>query len=145
MSALHLNLFFDLNRAHALSSRRFDAELGGVHGIGLNDLQLLVALDQAPDRRLRRIDLAHQLGVTASGVTWMLRPLIKRRLVASEASADDARVAFAVLTEGGRRLVAEATPSGRQLAADLLAAGLNKKELVRVAEWIARLAGAPEK
>jgi DNA-binding MarR family transcriptional regulator len=140
MSAQHLKLFLDLNRAHAMISRRFDAELGSVHGIGLNDLQLLQALADAPERRLRRIDLAQQLGVTASGVTWMLRPLIKRRLVQSEASAEDARVAFAVLTEGGRRLVAEALPSARKLAAALLEATLPKPELARAAELMARLA-----
>ncbi len=143
MSALCLQIFFDLNRTHAIVSRRFDAELGGVHGIGLNDLQLLLALDQAPERRLRRIDLAHQLGVTASGVTWMLRPLIKRRLVASEASTEDARVAFAVLTEAGRRLVEEAVPSGRHLGAELLETQLSKQELARAAELVVRLAGKP--
>jgi DNA-binding MarR family transcriptional regulator len=140
MSALHLKVFLDLNRVHATASRRFDAELGSVHGIGLNDLQLLYTLEQAPNRRLRRVDLAQQLGVTPSGVTWMLRPLIKRRLVASEANQEDARVAFAVLTEGGRRLVAEALPSGRHLAAELLHKRLSKQELARVAGLVSRLA-----
>jgi DNA-binding MarR family transcriptional regulator len=139
MSVLHLKFFLDLNRAHALASRRFDAELGGVHGIGLNDLQLLYALEQAPDRRLRRIDLAQQLGVTASGVTWMLRPLIKRRLVSSQASESDARVAFAVLTEAGRRLVAEAIQSARRLAAELLETHVTKQELAHMVDLIVRL------
>jgi DNA-binding MarR family transcriptional regulator len=139
MSALHLNIFLDLNRALAIARRRFDAELGAVHGIGLNDLQLLNTLEQAPDRRLRRVDLAERLGVTPSGVTWMLRPLTKRRLVTSEASEDDARVAFAVLTEAGHRLVTEALPSGRRLAAELLAAHLSRQELRPVADLIARL------
>jgi len=139
MSALHLKFFLDLNRAHAIASRQFDAELGGVHGIGLHDLQLLSTLERAPSRRLRRIDLAQQLGVTPSGVTWMLRPLIKRRLVATEASESDARVAFAVLTQAGRQLVAEALPSARRLAEELLQTRSTKQELVRVAEWISRL------
>lgn len=117
----HLKFFFELNRAHARAVRRFDASLGGVHGIGLNDLQLLQALDAAPEHRLRRTDLAQELGVTASGVTWMLRPLIKRRLVADQPSPDDGRVTFAVLTEAGRRLVQDAVPSARVLAADMLA------------------------
>jgi DNA-binding MarR family transcriptional regulator len=139
MSALHLKVFLDLNRAHAIASRRFDADLGGVYGIGLNDLQLLHTLEQAPDRRLRRVDLAQRLGVTPSGVTWMLRPLTKRRLVASEASARDARVAFAVLTDAGRRLVAEVLPAGRRLATELLEAQLAKQELAQVADLLARL------
>ncbi len=140
MSANHLQLFLDLNRAHAIAARRFDAELGGVHGIGLNDLHLLVALAQAPEHRLRRGDLAHALGVTASGVTWMLRPLIKRRLVASEPCADDARVAFAVLTDAGRRLVSEALASARALAEELLESRLSAAQARALADSIARLA-----
>lgn len=143
MSAL--KFFLDLSRAHAVVSRRFDAELGGVHGLGLNDLRLLWALDQAPGHRLRRIDLARELGVTASGVTWMLRPLVKRRLVSSESSSEDARVAFAVITEAGRRLVGEAVPSGRRLGAEILEGQLTKQELSQAAELIARLAGSVER
>jgi DNA-binding MarR family transcriptional regulator len=142
MPAPHLSFFLELNRAHAIVSRRFDAVLGGLHGIGLNDLHLLSTLDQAPGRRMRRVDLAQQLGVTPSGVTWMLRPLTKRRLVTSEASEHDARVAYAVLTDGGRRLVADAVPSGRELALELLEAHVGKQELAHAVALIARL-GAP--
>lgn len=140
VSTQALSFVLDLNRAHAMVSRRFDAVLGGLHGIGLNDLHLLATLDQAPGRKMRRVDLARELGVTPSGVTWMLRPLTKRRLVASEASEEDARVAFAVLTEGGRRLVADALPSGRDLAGELLEGGASKQELAGAAAVIAWLA-----
>lgn len=137
----HLSLFLGLNRAHAVVSRRFDAHVGGLHGIGLNDLQLLHALDQAPGRRLRRVDLAGKLGVTPSGVTWMLRPLIKRRLVASEGSETDARVAFAVLTEGGRRLLADALPSAQRLAKETLETHVGAADLARMAELLTLLGG----
>ena len=139
MPVAHLDFFLDLSKAHAIAKRRFEAELGGLHGLGLSDLQLLLTLEQAPGRRLRRIDLAQQLGVTASGVTWMLRPLRKRRLVSSEASVDDARVAFAVLTEGGRRLLADALPSARRLATELLQPYLGKQDLEDVAKLMARV------
>ncbi|MDC0742990.1 MarR family winged helix-turn-helix transcriptional regulator [Polyangium mundeleinium] len=139
MSAYHLTFFFDLNRAHATVIRRFDGSLGGVHGIGLNDLHLLQVLDQAPERRLRRIDLAQQLGVTASGVTWMLRPLAQRGLVTSQPSEEDGRVTFAVLTPAGRQLLADAVPTARRIAADLLGPEVNKEELTRGAAVITRL------
>ena len=140
VSAQALSFFLDLNRAHAMASRRFDAVLGGLHGIGLNDLHLLATLEAAPDRKMRRVDLARELGVTPSGVTWMLRPLTKRRLVTSEASDVDARVAFAVLTEGGRRLVADALPSGRELAREMLDGHAGKQELASATDVIAHLA-----
>jgi DNA-binding MarR family transcriptional regulator len=134
-----LDFFLSLNRTRALVARRFDADLGGLHGVGLNDLHLLVTLDQAPDRRLRRVDLARALGLTPSGVTWLLRPLVKRRLVGSLPSPDDARVAFAVLTPAGQRLVADALPSARHLAATLLEDHPGKTELAHVAAFVARL------
>jgi DNA-binding MarR family transcriptional regulator len=135
-----LTFFLSLSRAHAMASRRFDAVLGGLHGLGLGDLHLLTALDDAPERKLRRVDLARELGVTPSGVTWMLRPLTKRRLVTSAPSTDDARVTFAVLTEAGHRLVSDARVSGRELAADLLAAH-GKQELSHTGAVLARLGG----
>ena len=138
MSESPLTFFLALSRAHAMASRRFDAVLGGLHGLGLGDLHLLSTLDQAPERKLRRVDLAHQLGVTPSGVTWMLRPLTKRRLVTSEPSSDDARVTFAVLTEAGHRLVADASVSGRELAADMLAEH-GRQELSYAGAMLARL------
>lgn len=141
MTLKSLDLLFEINRAHAVCERRFDADLGMVHGVGFSELQLLVALDTAPERRLRRVDLARELGVTPSGVTWMLRPLIKRGLVASETSATDARVAFAILTDAGRRLAADATPSARRLAEELLA-GLENSALMQTAEVIAGLGHA---
>lgn len=137
--APHLDFFLSLNRTHAIVSRRFDAELGGLHGLGLNDLHLLCALDDAPERRLRRVDLARSLGLTPSGVTWILRPLIKRRLVATEPSVDDARVAFAVLTPAGQRLVTDARPSARRLAQAMMDEHPNKHEVARAAAFITRL------
>ena len=123
MSESPLTFFLALSRAHAAASRRFGAVLGGLHGLGLSDLHLLSTLDQAPERKLRRVDLAHQLGVTPSGVTWMLRPLTKRRLVTSEPSSDDARVTFAVLTEAGHRLVG------------LRVTGIPRSQRVRAEGW----------
>jgi DNA-binding MarR family transcriptional regulator len=133
MTAKHLRFFFDAQRALMLATRRFDAELGGVHGLGLSDLQLLYALEQAPEGRLRRVDLARRLGLTASAITWLLRPLQKRRIVASEASDEDARIAYAMLTEAGRRLLREALPTARRLAEEMLAPHLDGADLARAA------------
>lgn len=141
MSASHLEFLLALDRAHTTLARRVDTRLGALHGIGLKDLHLLVTLDRAPERRLRRIDLAQALGVTPSGVTWMLRPLTKRRLVASADSATDARVTYAVLTDGGRALMADAVPSARELAADLVGAHGARAELTAALALLERLAG----
>jgi DNA-binding MarR family transcriptional regulator len=138
-SPQHLDFFLSLNRTHALVSRRFDADLGGLHGVGLNDLHLLCALDEAPEGRLRRVDLARALGLTPSGVTWLLRPLIKRRLVTSEPSPDDARVAFAALTPAGKRLTADARASARHLAQAMLDQHPTRQDAARATAFIKSL------
>jgi DNA-binding MarR family transcriptional regulator len=139
MTIQHLELFLGLNRAHGVISRHFDAKLGAVHGIGLTELQLLRALETAPEHRLRRSDLAHLLGVTPSGVTWMLRPLTKRRLVTTRPDPADARASFAVLTETGARLVADALPTARHVATELLAPHVKSHDVGLIAELIRRL------
>jgi DNA-binding MarR family transcriptional regulator len=139
MTLPHFQLLFDLNRAHAVISRQFDARLGAVHGIALTELQLLWVLAKAPEQRLRRMELAEQLGVTPSGVTWMLRPLTKRRLVTTRPDPADARASFALLTEAGARLVAEALPTARHLAAEMLSPQVRGHDVSSLADLLGRL------
>lgn len=63
-----------LMRAQAALVKRFDARLSGLHGVSLADFTLLLRLSQAPGDRMRRVDLAEALGLTASGVTRGLVP-----------------------------------------------------------------------
>ena len=94
-----LNFLFLLNRASASVSRR----IGG-HGLSLGDLAVLYAISQAPEGKIRRIDLAEQVGLTASGVTRVLIPLERMGVVKREAHPRDARVSYAALTRGGKEL-----------------------------------------
>ena len=93
-----------LARAYAVLTRRLDNALGSVHGLSFGDFMVLYYLQRAPGARLRRIDLAERLGLTASGVTRTLLPLEKLGLVARQADARDARVGYAVLTRPGSAL-----------------------------------------
>jgi DNA-binding MarR family transcriptional regulator len=98
-----------LARANAVLIRRFDNALGSHHGISFSDFQLLNHLARAPGGKLRRVDLAERVGLTASGVTRTLLPLEKIGLVTREADPRDARVGFAVITATGHELVQNAT------------------------------------
>jgi DNA-binding MarR family transcriptional regulator len=140
MTSLHFQTFMLLARAHAAASRRFDARLGSVHGVGLNDLVVLSHLLEAPEQKLRRIDLAEKLCLTPSGVTWLLRPLEKRRLVAREPSPTDARVAFASLTPAGERVAREALATAEALAEELLGQRLAKREVTGAVQLLQQLA-----
>jgi DNA-binding MarR family transcriptional regulator len=78
-----LEFCLSLSRGYAALSRRFDGRLGSWHGISFADFAILLQLRQAPDARLRRVDLAGQLGLTASAVTRALIPLEKIGLVSA--------------------------------------------------------------
>ena len=110
----------DLARARTVILRDVDAAIGMHHGIGLSDLGLLLELQQAAEHRMRRVDLAHRLGVTTSGVARQLTPLERIGLVGREPSPGDARLALVVLTEAGGRVVGEALPTAERGAAEAL-------------------------
>lgn len=97
-----------LARAHAVLMRRLDNALSNLHGLSFSDFMVLYHLQRAPGTRLRRIDLAERLGLTASGVTRTLLPLEKLGLVARQPDPRDARVGYASITETGQRLLADA-------------------------------------
>ena len=61
-----LDLCLRLARAQAALTRRLDASLSALHGLSFNDFTVLHHLGRAHGMKLRRIDLAERLGLTAS-------------------------------------------------------------------------------
>ena len=131
-----------LARAHALLVRRFDSALGNHHGLSFGDFQVLNHLSRAPDGRLRRVDLAERLGLTASGVTRTLLPLEKIGLVAREADPRDARVGFAAVTPAGEELLVNATVTADMVSSELLQS-VHPDQLASMTDMLAQLAGLP--
>lgn len=62
---------------------------------------MLIALKQAPDQRLRLSELAETLLVTRTNVTRLADRLEKAELIYRETCQSDRRGAFAILTEAG--------------------------------------------
>jgi DNA-binding MarR family transcriptional regulator len=129
-----------LARAASVLTRRFDTALGSYHGISFADYQLLQHLARAPGGKLRRIDLAERLAVTASGVTRSLLPLEKIGLVTRQSDPRDARVSYASLSPAGSELVGSAAPLVDAISAELLA-GADEAELGAFAAMLGQLAG----
>ncbi len=105
-----------LTRAYAVLTRRLDNALASIHGLSFGDFMVLHHLQRAPGTRLRRIDLAERLGLTASGVTRTLLPLEKLGLVARQPDPRDARVGYAILTKAGQQLLANALISAELIS-----------------------------
>lgn len=112
-----LDLFLNLAKTQALLSRRFDNGLGG---LGFNEFIILFHLDQAPEKKLSRIELAQKLGLTASGITRLLLPMEKIGLIGKETHASDARISLVLLAPGGRRKLNEGLERAGLLSKALL-------------------------
>jgi DNA-binding MarR family transcriptional regulator len=121
-----LKFFLNFGKAATVLSRRFDNRLSFV-GLGFNDFMILYHLSIAPEEKMRRIDLAEAIGLTASGVTRMLGPMEKIGLIKREASEHDARVSFVSLAPGGKRLFNEALDFAEELTNDLVPENKQKK------------------
>ncbi len=89
--------------------RRLDTSLGAIRGISLAEFRLLRALGDAPNAQASRVDLAHAVGLTPSGVTRALRPMEKLGIISTLKSKRDARLAIAALTPAGRDLLNDAS------------------------------------
>jgi DNA-binding MarR family transcriptional regulator len=88
-------------RAHAAITRELSAQLQREHGLTLNDYEVLLHLSHAEGGRMRRVDLAQQVVLTASGITRLLEGLERSGFVCKETCASDARVSYAKLTDEG--------------------------------------------
>ncbi len=106
--------------SHAAFNRALDAGLGTIHGIGLTEYMVLLHLINAPDKSLRRIDLAEAVCRTASGVTRMLLPMEKIGLVKRDTNPRDARVSLVKITRSGEKIFKDATVTLDQKCEHLL-------------------------
>ena len=73
--------------------------------VGFGEFMILYYLNESKEGKLRRIDLADLLGLTASGVTRMLLPLEKTGFVTRDISNEDARARYAIITKDGKELL----------------------------------------
>jgi len=99
-----VNFFLEITKFQTKLSRRLDS---GLNGISLNEFIIMHYLSQSPEGRMRRIDLAEKVGLTASGITRLLLPMEKIGLVSREADSSDARVSYVVLARGGQTKLSE--------------------------------------
>lgn len=129
-----------LARAYAVLLRRFDTALGSHHGISFSDFQLLNHLARAPGGRLRRVDLADRVGLTASGVTRSLLPLEKIGLITRQTDPRDARVGFAVITNAGHELVVNATAVVDLVSRDAIR-GIDPDQVASMSSVLGGIAG----
>jgi DNA-binding MarR family transcriptional regulator len=98
-------------RAQATIMRALSGELEQADGMSISSYDVLLQLARAPRRRLRMTELAEAILLSPSGLTRLVERLEREGLVARVKSADDARGAYAALTDRGRARLRKATRS----------------------------------
>jgi DNA-binding MarR family transcriptional regulator len=131
--------FATLLRAYAAVTRQLSTQLSSDHGLTLSDYEVLLRLVRAPERRMRRVDIAQEVLLTASGITRLLDGLEQSGFVERAACATDRRVVYAVLTEGGLQKLREASRSHLAQIDELFRARLDDDELAGLTTLLSRL------
>lgn len=122
-----------LAKTEAIIARKFSGQ-----GLGFADLSVLYAISQAPDGKIRRIDLAESVGLTASGVTRLLLPLEKTGFIKREAHLRDGRVSYVALTKSGKEIFTDALRWAEEKCDDIIPDAQTKK-LEQATEFISSL------
>jgi DNA-binding MarR family transcriptional regulator len=111
LSVRELGAWRGLLRVHASLVKALDAELEQTHRLQLTSYEVLLYLDEEPDGRMRMCDLAESVLLSRSGLTRLIDRLEREGLVARHSCQQDARGAYAGLTEAGREKLAAVRPT----------------------------------
>lgn len=112
-------LLISLALLQAKNLKKIDNQLS-LHGISFSEFLVMHYLNNAPQKTMRRIDLAENVCLSASGVTRLLNPMEKIKLVQKEANPRDARVSLVKLSEVGEQVYKDAAVSFEQSADSVL-------------------------
>lgn len=133
--------FVALVQAHAGTTRALNSQLLVDHGLTINDYEVLLRLARASDRRMRRVDLANEVLLTASGVTRLLDGLERAGFVDRATCDSDRRVVYAVITEAGLEKLRAASATHVAQVEALFSSRLDAGQLETIAALLSRLGG----
>ena len=122
-------------RLHAELHRRLQAD----SSLSIADFDVLVALTDRPEQRLRVLELAEALQWEKSRLSHHLARMQKRGLVTREDCADDGRGNFVVLTDDGRAAIERAAPAHVETVRELVFDALSDDDvdaLSRIADAV---------
>ena len=131
--------FVALIRAHVATTRLLSAGLETEHGLTLSDYEVLLRLANAPERMMRRVDLARSILLTPSGITRLLEGLERSGYVARAKCKTDARVTYARLTDEGLAKLREASASHVEEIRGHFSERFSQEELEALHGLLARL------
>ena len=107
----HGDAWESLTRTHAAIVQRLQEMLSSADFPPLPWYEVLAAVSEAPDERMKMGDLAEALVITRGGLTKLVDRLVKAGLLERTFCETDRRVSYATLTPAGRDLLAEMRPA----------------------------------
>jgi DNA-binding MarR family transcriptional regulator len=139
ISTDRLQAWVSFIRAHSAITRQLNADLLNAHGLTLNDYEVLLMLARAEGGRMRRVDLAQTVVLTASGITRLLDGLERAGYVEKDACPTDLRVSYAKLTVTGQQKLKDAATTHLGGVEELFVGRYSDAELESLADLLGRL------
>ena len=136
---LDLTAWVTFLRAHSAITREMSNQLQREHGLTLHDYEVLLHLARSEYGMMRRVDLARNVLLTASGITRLLEGLERAGYVEKATCESDARVSYAKLTEAGRTKLRAAGITHVRGVEELFTGRYSDSELETLAQLLARL------
>jgi len=128
-------------RAHAKVTRVLDAELTAECGLPLGSYEVLLHLNEAPDRALRMTELADRVLLSRSGLTRLVDRLEREGLIRRQSCPSDLRGTLAVLTDEGYERLRAAAPTHLRGVREHMVDQLTPDEVRVLAAALGRVAG----
>lgn len=125
-------------RAQSALIKELDAHLLLQHNISLSSFEVLLFLQDAPDRKMQMSELAGSVLLTRSGLTRLVDRLEAQKLITRQQSSVDGRALFAVITPAGLRTTKKVRRTANAWILELFQ-GLKEEELRSFAGFWERL------
>lgn len=132
-------------RAHAVITRRLEAELLAEQDLPLASYDVLFQLVDAPGHRLRMTDLASAVLLSRSGLSRLVDRLQREGLVNREAASEDGRGMYAVLLPAGLIRLRSAAPTHLRGVAEHMTGKFSDAELKALSALLDRVCDWPER
>ncbi|RRR98110.1 MarR family winged helix-turn-helix transcriptional regulator [Glycomyces terrestris] len=126
-------------RLHLKLSARLAADLQSHSGLSAADFEVLVALTDVPEGRVRFQDLAKEIDWEQSRLSHQIRRMIKRDLVTREECAEDGRGAYVAISAHGRAVIEAAAPKHVVAVRRLVVDALTPEEFAELGRLSAKL------
>jgi len=127
--------------AHATLVEQIDHVMAEADLLPLDWYDALLALEDAPNQRLKMSDLADQVLLSKSGLTRLVDRLEAKGYIKREACRADRRVAYAVITPAGLKAREGSWPTYRAAIQEHFASQLSDEEAKIVGDALFRFMG----